>query len=472
MQIYDKIYVNGAWIDSQGNGTIAVHNAATEEVITRIPEGTAADVGLAVAAARAAFTPWATTRVEHRAEILAKIAAGLTARQDEIAASICREVGMPIKMATALQAGLPIMTAKSYAEILGDYVFEQEIGNSLILKEAVGVVGCITPWNFPLHQILLKVAPAFAAGCTVVLKPSELAPTPAYIFAEIIDDIGLAPGVFNMVSGYGPVVGEAIVAHPDVDMVSFTGSTRAGKRVAEVAAATVKRVALELGGKSPNLILEDADFEKAVKTGINEAFLNSGQACNAPSRMIAPRSHYTEIVEMATRHAENFTLGDPLGDKTKLGPLISATQRDRVRHYIQQGIDEGARLVTGGPEAPDGLDTGYYVKPTVFADVRNDMTIAREEIFGPVVSIIPYDDEEDAIAIANDTPYGLGGNIWSGDEDHALGVARRIRTGQLSINGGRHNPLAPFGGYKQSGLGRENGVYGLEEYLEIKSLQR
>jgi betaine-aldehyde dehydrogenase len=471
MRVYDNIYINGAWVDSNGTGAIDVHNASTEAVVTRIADGTAADVELAVAAARAAFESWAASSAPERADVLSRIGSGLKERQEEIATTIAEEVGMPLKMAAPLQVGLPIITAENYAKILEDYKFEEQIGNSLVLKEPVGVVGCITPWNFPLHQIVLKLAPALAAGCTVVLKPSEVAPTPAYMLAEIIDGIGLPSGVFNLVSGYGPVVGEAIAAHPDVDMVSFTGSTHAGKRVAEVAAHTVKRVALELGGKSPNLILEDAELERSVKTGINEAFLNSGQACNAPSRMLAPRANYDEIVELAKRHIETFTVGDPFAGEAKLGPLISETQRDRVRAYIQKGIDEGARLVTGGAEVPEGLDTGYYVKPTLFADVRNDMTIAREEIFGPVVCIIPYEDEDEAVAIANDTIYGLGGNVWSTDQDHAIRVGRRIRTGQLSINGGRHNTMAPFGGYKQSGLGRENGVYGLDEYLEIKSLQ-
>jgi acyl-CoA reductase-like NAD-dependent aldehyde dehydrogenase len=335
----------------------------------------------------------------------------------------------------------------------------------------VGVVGCITPWNYPLHQTVAKVAPALAAGCTVVLKPSEVAPLNAFILAEIVHEVGLPAGVFNLVSGYGPVVGEAIAAHPDVDMVSFTGSTRAGKRVAEVAAQTVKRVALELGGKSANVILDDADLERAVTAGVNNAFLNSGQTCTAWTRMLVPRAKQDDAVRIAASVAESLTPGDPFGDTAKLGPLVSDAQRERVRGYIRKGIEEGARLVTGGDDAPEGLDTGYYVRPTVFADVRSDMTIAREEIFGPVLSILPYDDEDDAVRIANDTIYGLAGGVWSGDAERAKALARRLRTGQVDINGGGFNFMAPFGGYKQSGLGRELGRYGLEEFLETKSLQ-
>jgi betaine-aldehyde dehydrogenase len=378
---------------------------------------------------------------------------------------------MPLKMANAIQASLPIGAAKTYAELLKTYQFEETVGNSLIVREAIGVVAAITPWTFPSNQIMLKVAPALAAGCTVVLKPSEVAPTTAFILAEVLHEIGLPAGVFNLVTGYGPVVGEVLASHPEVDMVSFTGSTRAGRRVAEVAAQTVKRVALELGGKSPHVICEDADLEKAVKAGVNECYLNSGQACIAPTRMLAPKAKYEEVVQLAKAAAESFTVGDPINGDVKLGPVISAVQRDRIVGFIKKGIEEGARLVTGGPEKPAGLDKGFYVKPTVFADVDNDMTIAREEIFGPVLTIIPYENEEDAIRIANDTIYGLGGNVWAGTKEHGIEVAKKIRTGQISVNGGRYNPLAPFGGYKQSGLGREAGKFGLEEFLEVKSLQ-
>jgi acyl-CoA reductase-like NAD-dependent aldehyde dehydrogenase len=331
-------------------------------------------------------------------------------------------------------------------------------------------VGAITPWNYPLHQIAAKVAPALAAGCTVVLKPSEVAPLNAYVLAEVIHDVGLPPGVFNLVAG-GAAVGEAIASHPGVDMVSFTGSTRAGRRVSELASQTVKRVALELGGKSANVILEDANLEKAVATGVTMCYLNSGQTCSALTRMLVPRSRLADVEAIATREAEAATPGDPFADGTRLGPLVSAVQRDRVRSYIQKGIDEGAKLLTGGTDAPEGLEKGYFVRPTVFSEVRRDMTIAQEEIFGPVLSILPYDTEEEAIAIANDSSYGLAGAVWAEDPERAKQVARRIRTGQVDINGGSFNPLAPFGGFKQSGHGRELGRFGLEEFLEIKSLQ-
>jgi acyl-CoA reductase-like NAD-dependent aldehyde dehydrogenase len=335
----------------------------------------------------------------------------------------------------------------------------------------VGVVACITPWNYPLHQVVAKVAPALAAGCTVVLKPSEVAPLTAFVLAEIMDEVGLPAGVFNLVTGFGPVVGEALAAHPDVDMVSFTGSTRAGKRVSELAAQSIKRVALELGGKSANVILDDADFAKAVSSGVANCYFNSGQTCSAHTRMLVPKAKHDEAVQIATATAEKFKPGDPKADGTRLGPLISATQQERVRNYIQKGIDEGATLVTGGAEAPEGLEQGYFVRPTIFANVKNSMTIAQEEIFGPVLSIIPYEDEDDAVRIANDTVYGLAGGVWSSDPERAQRIARRLRTGQVDINGGKFNPLAPFGGYKQSGNGREFGKFGLEEFLEVKAMQ-
>ena len=469
-KVHDKIYVNGQWIASAGAGLIDVINSTTEEVMGQVVEGTAGDVDKAVAAARAAFDSWSNTSVEERARFLQQISEKLSARKDEIAAIIASEVGMPLPLATAVQAGLPAVVMGSYAKMLPEFQFEENIGNAQIVKEPVGVVGCITPWNYPLHQVVAKLAPALAAGCTIVLKPSEVAPLTAFVLAEIVDEVGLPPGVFNLVSGYGADVGEAIAAHRDVDMISFTGSTRAGRRVSELAAGTVKRVSLELGGKSANLILDDADFDKAVSSGVSNCYFNSGQTCSALTRMLVPRSHHDEAVQIAKRAAEKFTVGDPREGKFKLGPLVSATQRERVIGYIKKGIDEGATLVTGGAEKPEGLETGFFVRPTIFANVDNSMTIAQEEIFGPVLSIIPYDDEEDAVRVANDTVYGLSGAVWSSDPDRARRVARRLRTGQVEINGGKFNPLAPFGGYKQSGHGREFGKYGLEEFLEVKAM--
>lgn len=423
-----------------------------------------------MSAARAAFQGWSALPVEDRARYLQQISEKLAARRDEIASVIANEVGMPLPLATAVQAGMPAMVMGSYAKLLGDFQFEEKIGNAQVMKEPVGVVGCITPWNFPLHQVVAKVAPALAAGCTVVLKPSEVAPLTAFILAEIIDDAGLPAGVFNLVTGYGPVVGEAIASHADVDMVSFTGSTRAGKRVSELAATTIKRVSLELGGKSANIILDDADLEQAVANGVGNCYFNSGQTCSALTRMLVPKSRHDEAAAIARRVAESFTVGDPTEGKYKLGPLVSAAQRERVVNYIKKGVADGATLIAGGAEMPEGMTKGYFVRPTVFANVRNDMTIAQEEIFGPVLSIIPYEDEDDAVRIANDTIYGLGGGVWSGDPERAKRVARRLRTGQVEINGGKFNPLAPFGGYKQSGNGRELGRYGLEEYLEVKAM--
>jgi acyl-CoA reductase-like NAD-dependent aldehyde dehydrogenase len=471
IQVRDKLYIGGEWVDPAGGETIDVVNASTEEVIGRIPQGTPADVDQAVAAARPAFEAWSQTEMGERAELVRAVAAGLAARRDEIAATVSQELGMPIVQSTGIQAGLPTMTFTSVPDLLEDVVWREEIGNSVVVREPVGVVGAITPWNYPLHQIAAKVAPALAVGCTVVLKPSEVAPLNAFILAEVIDEAGLPAGVFNLVTGTGPVVGEAIVSHPDVDMVSFTGSTRAGRRVSELASQSVKPVALELGGKSPNVILDDADLETAVTDGVGKCFLNSGQTCSALTRMLVPRTRLEEAERIAAAVADAYTVGDPFDPATRLGPLVSETQRERVRGYIAKGVEEGARLVTGGAEAPEGKERGYYVRPTVFSDVRPDMTIAQEEIFGPVLAIMPYDDEDDAIRIANDSQYGLAGGVWSADEERAQRVARRIRTGQVEINGGVFNPLAPFGGYKQSGHGRELGRHALEEYLQVKSMQ-
>ena len=469
MRAYENIFINGQWIASTGTDTLSVTDSTTEEIIATIPDGSAADVDKAVAAAKAAFPAWSALPKEARAEYLMKIQAGLDARTDELADTIAREVGMPIFLSNIIQAGLPKANFGIAAGLLASYEFEQTVGNALIVREAIGVVGCITPWNYPLHQIALKVAPALAAGNTVVVKPSEVAPINAFILAEVIEAAGLPAGVFNLVTGVGPVVGEAIASHPDVDMVSFTGSTRAGKRVAEVASQTVKKVSLELGGKSANVILADADFEKAVKDGVAKCLLNSGQTCTALTRMLVPRERLAEAAKIAGEAAETFTPGNPFEKTTRLGPLVSAAQRERVRGFINKGIEEGATLVTGGAASPEGLDKGFFVSPTVFSNVDRTMTIAREEIFGPVLSIMPYDTEAEAIEIANDTVYGLAGGVW-GEPDHAKAVARQIRAGQVEVNGGPFNIMAPFGGYKQSGLGREAGTFGLEEFTEVKAL--
>jgi acyl-CoA reductase-like NAD-dependent aldehyde dehydrogenase len=471
VQLRDKLYIGGEWQAPSGAGTIEVLDSTTEQVIGSIPEGGPEDVERAVRAAREAFESWSQTSVQERADWLQAIAQGLGERMEEIANLIAHEVGMPIKLANMIQAGLPTMDFGSMPQVMSDTAWEEEVGNSLIVREPIGVVGAITPWNYPLHQISAKVAPALAAGCTIVVKPSEVAPLNAFVLAEIIDGLGLPAGVFNLVTGYGPVVGEALAAHPDVDMISFTGSTRAGRRVSEVAAGTVKKVALELGGKSPNVILEDADLQPAIVDGVSKCFLNSGQTCSALTRMLVPRERLAEAEQIAAAVAQQFKPGDPFAPETTLGPLVSEPQRERVRGYIRQGTKEGAKLLTGGEQAPEGLDHGYFVAPTVFSEVTPEMTIAREEIFGPVLVLMPYADEDDAVRIANATDYGLAGGVWSGDEERAKRLARRIRTGQIEINGGAFNPLAPFGGYKQSGHGRELGRFGLEEFLAVKSLQ-
>jgi aldehyde dehydrogenase (NAD+) len=467
----DRLYIGGEWVEPRGDGTIDVVDATTEEVMGRIPEGTPEDVESAVAAARSAFDSWSRSSVDERAALCEAIAMGLEERAEEIAALVARELGMPVGQSLMIQAGLPRMTFAALPQILLEFPFEEQIGNSQIVREPVGVVGCITPWNYPLHQISAKVAPALAAGCTVVLKPSEVTPLNAFVLAEVIETAGAPPGVFNLVTGFGPVVGEAMVSHPDVEMVSFTGSTAAGRRVSQVAAASVKRVALELGGKSPNVILDDADLEQAVVDGVSKCYLNSGQTCSALTRMLVPRELLGEAEAIAAAVAEKTRVGDPFDPETKLGPVVSEAQRERVRGYIRKGVEEGAKLVAGGEEPPEGAERGYFVRPTVFSDVTPEMTIAQEEIFGPVLAIMPYEDEEDAIRIANDTIYGLAGGVWSGDPERARRVARRLRTGQVEINGGTFNPLAPFGGFKQSGHGRELGPYGLLEFLEVKALQ-
>ncbi|WP_407278423.1 aldehyde dehydrogenase family protein [Aromatoleum evansii] len=466
----DKLYIGGRWVAPAGSGLIDVIDPSDASVYARIPEGTPADAEAAIAAAHAAFDAWSRLPAVERADYVERVATGLEARRDELAAAIAHEVGMPLKMAGRFQVAGPVGSWKHYAKLAREFQWEERVGNSLVVREPIGVVGAITPWNFPLNQISLKVAPALAAGCTVVLKPSEVAPINAFILADIIAEAGLPAGVFNLVTGYGPVVGEVLASDPRVDMVSFTGSTRAGRRVAERAAATVKKVALELGGKSAAVILDDADLAAAVKGTVSNCLLNSGQTCSAHTRMLVPRAKLQQAAELAAAAASAFKVGPAFAEDSKLGPLVSDVQRERVVGYIRRGVEEGAKLVAGGPDAaPAG--NGFFVAPTVLVVEDRKATVAQEEIFGPVLVILPHDGDEDAIALANDSIYGLGGGVWAGSEEHALAVARRIRSGQIDINGAPWNPRAPFGGFRQSGLGRENGVYGLEEFLEYKSIQ-
>jgi len=466
-----ELYINGQWITPTGSDIFDVVNPSSEALLGRVPAATLADTDRAVAAAAGAFDGWSRTSAAERAVYLTKILDGLLSRTEEIARTITSEVGMPLKLSRRIQAGLPAAVLDSYIKLLSTHCFEERIGNSLVLREPVGVAACITPWNYPLHQVIAKLAPALAAGCTVVLKPSEVAPLSAFILAEVIHEAGLPAGVFNLVTGSGEQVGEHLARHPAIDLISFTGSLRAGRRVAELAAGTVKRVTLELGGKSAAIVLEDADLPTAVKATVGACFLNSGQTCTAHTRLLVPELLYDEAAALAVAAASAYSPGDPLDEKSRLGPLVSATQRERVRGYIRQGVAEGALLLTGGAEPPAGLTNGFFVLPTVFGRVTPDMSIAREEIFGPVLSIMTYQDEDDAVRIANGTSYGLAAAVWSGDPQRADQVARRLRAGQVDINGGAFNPLAPFGGYKQSGYGRELGRYGLEEFLEVKSLQ-
>jgi|SRR5215472_5894966 len=464
-------YINGTWSASADPGGIDVVNPADQAVIDRVPAGHQADVDDAVRAARSAFEGWAATPVAERAQRIDAARQLLEERADAVAATISADMGSPLTFARKVQVGTPLAVLASYVELLAGYDFGGErIGNALVVREPAGVAGAITPWNYPLHQVVAKVAAALAGGCTVVLKPSEVAPLAAYELAEIFHETGLPPGVFNLVSGTGKVTGEAIAAHQDVDVVSFTGSVQAGRRVGEVAAATVKRVTLELGGKSANLILPGADLATAVKVGVAKAFVNSGQTCNALTRMLVHSDSYEEAVGLAAENAGRYQVGHPLAEGTRIGPLASARHRDRVVGYIERGIAEGARVVTGGPDPIPGLEAGSYVRPTIFADVTPDMTIARDEIFGPVLSVIAYQSEDEALAIANGTPYGLAGAVWSADQEHAVRVARRLRAGQVEVNGGAFNVAAPFGGFGQSGYGRELGVHGLEEFLEVKAL--
>jgi acyl-CoA reductase-like NAD-dependent aldehyde dehydrogenase len=469
--VRDRLYIGGEWVEPSGSGSIEVVDSTTEKVIGRVPEGTPEDVDRAVKAARPGFEAWSRVALEDRLDACSAISAGLAARADELGALIASEVGMPLGQSRQIQAGLPTMQFAAMAQVANEIEWEEQIGNSLVVREPIGVVGSITPWNFPLNQLGAKAAPAIAAGCAIVAKPSEVTPLSAYVLAEVIDEVGLPPGVFNLVTGYGPEVGEAIAAHPGIDMVSFTGSTRAGRLVSQAAAGNVKRVSLELGGKSANVILDDADLKSAVSYGVANCYLNSGQTCSAHTRMLVPREKLAEAEGIAKAAAEKAQPGDPFDPGARLGPLVSDAQRKRVRDYIAKGEEEGAKLVTGGAEPPEGLDKGYFVRPTVFSEVKPEMTIAQEEIFGPVLSIIPYDDEDEAAEIANGTIYGLDGGVWSADPERAKAFARRMRTGQVQINGATFNPLAPFGGFKQSGHGRELGRFGLEEFLEVKSIQ-
>ncbi len=472
---HDRFYIGGEWVaPAPGYALHDVVNASTEDVIARVPLGSAADVDRAVTAARQGFDAWSQSDWQTRAAALEAIHAKLAERADEIAALVSREMGMPLTVSQLIQAGLPAWSFGTMAQLVRDFPWQEEVGNSLIVREPIGVVGAITPWNYPLHQVAAKVAPALAAGCAIVLKPSEVAPLSAFVLAEIIDSVGLPAGVFNLVTGTGPVVGEALASHAGIDMISLTGSTRAGKRVGELAARTIKRVSLELGGKSANIILDDvgADLEAAVVDGLQKCFLNAGQTCTAFTRMLVPRARLAEVEAIAKFAAEAVKLGDPFDPDTELGPMVTQAHRETVRRYIRKGIEEGAKLLCGGPEPVDGLAKGWFVKPTVFSDVTPGITIEQEEIFGPVLCIIPYDSEDEAVRIANGTVYGLSGGVWGSDPERAERVARRLRTGMVDINGGTFNPMQPFGGYKQSGNGRELGAHGLAEFTEIKSMQR
>jgi aldehyde dehydrogenase (NAD+) len=463
-----QFYIGGAWVAPHSTETHDVVNPATESPIATIAMGDETDVDVAVRAARAAFESYSQTSREERLALFDKIIEVASGRLDELGDVISAELGAPLSMARKMQARTLLGQFMPIRDVLAEYPFEETLGGAMVVREPIGVCALITPWNWPINQISAKVAPALAAGCTMVLKPSEVTPLSALLFAEILHDAGVPAGVFNLVNG-GALVGQALAAHPEVDMVSFTGSTRAGVEVARAAAPTVKRVAQELGGKSANILLDDADFESVISRDLLRLCRNSGQTCNAATRLLVPRSRMDEAAEIAARAAKNIVVGDPNSDTSVIGPVVSETQYDRVRSYIERGIAEGATLVAGGPEKPEGLDTGYYVQPTVFADVTNDMTIAREEIFGPVLVMFGYDDEDDAVRIANDSEYGLSGYV-SGSPERARALARRMRTGMVHLNGAPPDPQAPFGGYRRSGNGRECGRFGLEEYLEAKSI--
>lgn len=466
-----KLFIDGASATPSTSDLIEVVNPATEQIVGSAPAGTARDIDAAVQAARAAADSWAATSPAERGRILAAAHDALKSRAEDAAALVTAELGAPLTLSQRLHIGLPLTVLASYAGLAADYPFLERIGNSTVRALPVGVVGAITPWNYPLHQIVTKVGAALVAGCTVVLKPAEDTPLVAYLLADALAEAGLPPGVFNVVSGLGPVAGQALVEHPDVDMVSFTGSTAVGRNLAATAGGALKRVALELGGKSANVILPGADLGAAVKVGVGNAYLNAGQTCSAWTRMLVHDDAYDEAVSLATAAAAKYRPGDPLDAATRLGPLVAERQRERVRGYIASGISEGAQLVTGGVEPPDGLDRGFFVRPTIFAEVKPGMTIAQEEIFGPVLSIMRYADVDEALAIANVVAYGLAGGVWAATDEEAAEFAARMKTGQVDINGGAFNPLAPFGGFKASGIGRELGRHGVAEFVQYQSQQ-
>jgi aldehyde dehydrogenase (NAD+) len=471
MRTYDKFYINGQWVEPIGKGTSDVINPATGEISARVPYGNAEDVDAAVSAARNAFDSWSQTSAAERAEFLRKLAAEGKKRNADLTQTIIDELGMPIQNAAALQVDPLAIICESFADKAKLMEEKREVGNSVIVNEPIGVCSMINPWNYPVWQMIGKVAPAIAAGCTMVVKAASQTPSHLFIFAEMCDAVGLPPGVFNMVHGSGREIGAALSSHPDIDLVTFTGSTSAGIQVSNMAAPDVKRVCLELGGKSPFIITEEADLDAAIDFGINNVMVNTGQTCDALTRMIIHESRYDEAVELAKSKADALVVGDPADPGVFVGPMSSAGQKQTVLDYIDQAVSDGARLVAGGTEMPEGLTTGNYVSPTVFADVSNDMTIAQEEVFGPVLVMIKYSDIDQAVEIANDTPYGLASAVWAGDKDEATAIARRIRAGQCAINGGEPNHEAPFGGYKESGNGREFGVEGLHEYCELKAMQ-
>ena len=471
MHTRDQLYIDGKWVDALGKGSIDVINPATEKIIGKVPVGSTKDVDKAVAAAKTAFNTWSKSNIDQRIDLLNALSYAFKERGEELAQTITAEVGTPIGYSRVAMVGTPRVVSRSYAKILEDFSWEEEVRNSIVCKEPVGVCAFITPWNFPLHQIIGKVAPAIAAGCTMVLKPSKEAPLSAFILAEILDEIGLPAGVFNLVSGHGSEVGDYMSSHPDVDMVSFTGSTEAGVSVSQSAAPTIKRVTLELGGKSANVALDDADPIMVAKKAIGACHQNSGQTCSALTRLIIPETMNEQVCEIIAGKNDLYLAGDPLDEATRCGPMVSSRQQSSVTEYIKSGINEGATLISGGLGMPDGLTKGFYVKPTVFANVTTNMRVWKEEIFGPVLVITTYKTEDEALSLANDSIYGLSGGVWSESNERAINFAKKMRTGQVSINGGVFNVSAPFGGYKLSGNGRELGTHGLDEFLEIKSIQ-